>query len=151
MKYYLYSKYFCQAYLDVAWNHGVQSPERKFMLKSSIFWNYTLQIGFYSIFSLHPACKVNTLFKLLNLLGSGLRTNIQSPTMPRPTKNSAHVVNTGVFQDNSIVLQESSSSCINGGPKPTVYSTIYRSVTTICATHVYAIYWRAKDGLDYEW
>ena len=30
--------------------------------------------------------------------------------MPRPTKNSSHVVNTSVCQENSIVLQESSSS-----------------------------------------
>ena len=30
--------------------------------------------------------------------------------MPRPTKNSAHVTNTGVFQEKSIVSQESSSS-----------------------------------------
>ena len=30
--------------------------------------------------------------------------------MPRPTKNSAHVANTSISQDNSIVSQESSSS-----------------------------------------
>ena len=30
--------------------------------------------------------------------------------MPRPKKNSAHVVNTNVSQDNSIVSQESSTS-----------------------------------------
>ena len=53
---------FCQAYSDVAWDHGVQSPGRNFTLKSSIFLNYTVQIGFYSIFSLHPAYEVNTVF-----------------------------------------------------------------------------------------
>ena len=47
---------------------------------------------------------------LLNLLKSGLRTNIQSSMMPRPTKNSASVINTSVCHDNSIFLQESSSS-----------------------------------------
>ena len=65
-----------------------------------------MQIGFYSIFSLHPACEVNTVFILLNLLRNGLRTNIQSPKMARSTKSSAHVANTCVCQDNSIVLQE---------------------------------------------
>ena len=30
--------------------------------------------------------------------------------MPRPTKNSAHVMNTNVSQENTSVLQESSSS-----------------------------------------
>ena len=47
---------------------------------------------------------------LLNLLRSGLRLNIKSPKMPRSTKNSAHVVNTSVCQNTSIVSQESSSS-----------------------------------------
>ena len=53
--------------------------------------------------------KVLSLY-LLNLLGSDLRTNIQSPQMPRPIKNCAHVVSTNVCQDNSIAPQESSSS-----------------------------------------
>ena len=48
--------------------------------------------------------------ELLNLLRSGLRTNIRSPEMPRSTKNSAHVVNTSVCQGILIVSQESSSS-----------------------------------------
>ena len=47
---------------------------------------------------------------LLFLLGSGLRPSIQSPEMPRLTKNSAHVANTSVSQENSIISQESSSS-----------------------------------------
>ena len=47
---------------------------------------------------------------MLNLFRNGLRTNIQSPKMPRPTKNSACIVNTSVCQDNSVVSQESSSS-----------------------------------------
>ena len=47
---------------------------------------------------------------LLYLLGRGLRPSIKSPKMPRPTENSAHVTNTSVFQENSIVSQDSSSS-----------------------------------------
>ena len=41
--------------------------------------------------------------------------------------------------------------CRNGCAKPTVFSTIYKSATTSCVTHVYTIYWRAQDGLDCEW
>ena len=34
-----------------------------FTLKVTYVWNYTMQIGFYSIFfSLHPACEVSTVF-----------------------------------------------------------------------------------------
>ena len=47
---------------------------------------------------------------MLNILGSGLRTNIQSPEIPRSTTNTACVVNTSVCQDTSIVSQEFSSS-----------------------------------------
>ena len=47
---------------------------------------------------------------LLFLLGSGLRPRIQSPEMPRPTKDSACVANTIVSLENSMISQESSSS-----------------------------------------
>ena len=47
---------------------------------------------------------------LLYLLRRGMRPSIQNPEMPRPTKDSAHVTNTGAFQENSIVLQDSSHS-----------------------------------------
>ena len=53
---------FCQAYSDVAWDHGVWSPRRNFTLKSSIFEIIQCRFGFYSIFSLCPACVVNTVF-----------------------------------------------------------------------------------------
>ena len=132
-----------------AWDCGVQSPRRNFTLKSSIFWNYTVQIRFYSIFSLHPACEVSTVFIVVEYTQNGLITNIQNPEMPRSTKNFACVVNTSVlsryFNSFTRIFK---FKCRNGGPKPTVYSTSYKSGTTFSETQDYAIYWRAKDELD---
>ena len=88
---------------------------------------------------------------LLFLLGSVMRLSTQSTKMPRPTTNSAQVHNTGVSQENSMVSQESSSSNADMEVQsPHCFATIYKSVTTFCATYVYAIYRGAQDGLDCE-
>ena len=84
-----------------------QSQEEYSTYKHLFLELYTVQFGFYSIISLHTA-----LLLLLFLLRSGLRPRIQSHKMPRPTKNSAYVANTGVSQENSVILQESSSSYV---------------------------------------
>ena len=81
---------------------GVQSPGMNFTLKSSIFWNYTVQIRFYSIFSLHPACEVSAVFIVVESICRWPKS--------KTTKHSSSVVNTSVCQDTSIVSQESSSS-----------------------------------------
>ena len=47
---------------------------------------------------------------LLFLLRSGLQPRIESPEMSRPKKNSACVASISVYQENSIISQESSSS-----------------------------------------
>ena len=61
--------------------------------------------------------------------------------MPRPTMNSAHVVNTRGSQEISIVSQESSSSDVEMEVQsPQCFLIIYKSITTFFATHVYAIY-----------
>ena len=48
--------------MDVAWDPVIETPGRNFILRVIYIWNYTVQIGFYSIFSLHPACEVSTVF-----------------------------------------------------------------------------------------
>ena len=60
-------------------------------------------------------------------------------------------MNTSVSQEENIVSQESSSFDQEMEvPWPTKFPAIYKS-SMACVTYVYAIYWRAQDGLDSEW
>ena len=99
-----------------------------------------MQIGFYSIFRLHPAYEVITAFLVVESTQKWPVTNIQSLEMPG-LKISACVVNTSICHENSLVSQESSSSDVEMEVQsPQLYSSIYKSVTTFCATHAYVIY-----------
>ena len=70
--------------------------------------------------------------------------------MPGTTKNYAHVMNTSVNQESSMITQDSSSS--DQGMKYKAHSVSHHLQVShnLCATNVYAIYRRLKDGLDCE-
>ena len=87
-----------------------------------------MQFEFYSVTRLHPACEVSTV--LIVVVSTQKRPETKYPEIPIPTKNSAHVINTSVSQENSIVSQESSSSDVEMKCKAHSVLTIYKSVTT---------------------
>ena len=75
---------FCQAYSDVAWDGGDQSPRRISHWEVLYFGIIHVQIGFYSIFSLHLACEVSTVFIVVE-------TTLRSPENKYPESQDAQI------------------------------------------------------------
>ena len=71
--------------------------------------------------------------------------------MPRPTRDSACVVNTSVFQGNSMISQDSSCSDQEMEVQiPPCFPPSTSQSQPFVQPHVYVIYRRSKDGLDCE-
>ena len=107
------SKYFSYFMWMESENQVSRVPQRRVVSHYLPMWHPIFQVSSQSdavlqaCFQLVPEiyCLI-----LLYLLGSDLWPGFQSPKMPRATKNSAHMMDTSVNQETSMISQYSSSS-----------------------------------------
>ena len=106
-----------------------------------------MKILIFQYFSFHPACKVSTVFIIIESTQKWPKNKYPESQDAKINKNSAHVVNTSICQDTSIVSQESSSSGVEMKVQTIVFSTIYKSAKIF----VQAMFMPYIEGPKMDW
>ena len=89
----------------MAWDQSVKSPRRSRTPINPVWFIYTSAVWFEVLLACLQLVHVSTVFCCI-YLEEAWDQSVQSPGMPRATKNSAHVTNTSVSQEYSSSEQE---------------------------------------------